>query len=250
MFKRVSSIIVLAFTLMLVGVLPAAAHDEGDPIHGEESEGVEATFDLVFAQVVQAGSQLIFQMVVAGEAGTTIPDATGAVPDAEVLSYVWPTSLDSAVIGFEPEQGILALAVTSHPDFDDTPLWDEDGDGDPGNDGALWHSHWVVLVADDACGVDGLKVRDTPAGETPAVPDTWPELPILIDSPNYDLELFRDEVIVTVPHADLDYAEGFNFDGVTAGLRVNANLHNPFLCVSGISDIVSGDLSLPGVTGR
>ena len=240
----------LFVAMLLVFTVPVAAHDDGEPIHGDETEGGDAEFDIVFAQVVRVGSNLVFQMVVNGEAGVTIPESTGEVPGAEVLSYVWPTSLDTAIVGFESEQGILALAVTSHPDFDDTPLWDENNDGDPANDGAIWHSHWVVLVADDACGADGLKVRDIPEGEAPTVPETWPELPILIDSPNYELELFQSEVVVTVPHAELDYVEDFNFDGVTAGLRVNANLHDPFLCVTGVDDIVSGDLSLPGEMGR
>jgi hypothetical protein len=248
MVKLVKYVLLTALALLALAA-PAAAHEQGEPIVAEESEGVEADFDIVFAQVVRLGSNLHFQMIVSGEAGATIPEVTGEVAGSEVLSYVWPTSLDTAVVGFEPEQGILALVVTSHPDFDDTPLWDEDGDGDPGNDGALWHSHWVVLVADEACGVDGLKVRDIPEGETPAVPDTWPQLPILIDSPDYDLELFGSEVIVTVPQAVLGDVETFNFDGVTAGLRVNASLHNPFLCVTGVSDIASGDLSLPGTTG-
>lgn len=247
MSNRVSLLLLLLIVLMAV---PAAAHDDGEPIHADETEGIAAEFDIVFAQVTQTGSKLIFQMVVNGEAGAVIPEAVGAVPGAEVFSYVWPTSLDTALVGFEPEQGILALVVTAHPDFDDTPLWDEDEDGDARNDGARWHSHWVVLVADEACGDGGLKVRDIPEGESPAVPETWPELPILIDSPNYDLELFQSEVVVTVPHADLDYVETFNFDGVTAGLQVNANLHNPFLCVTGVNDIASGDLSLPGSMGR
>ncbi|MBZ0279547.1 MAG: hypothetical protein K8L97_02320 [Anaerolineae bacterium] len=247
MFNRIYLLLLLMIALVAV---PAAAHDDGEPIHSDESEGVAAEFDIVFAQVTQTGSNLIFQMMVNGEAGVTLPEAGGAVPGAEVFSYVWPTSLDTALVGFEPEQGILALAVTSHPDFDDTPLWDEDEDGDASNDGARWHSHWVVLVADEACGEGRLKVRDIPEGEAPDVPETWPELPILIDSPNYDLELFQSEVVVTVPHADLDYVETFNFDGVTAGLQVNANLHNPFLCVTGVNDIASGDLSLPGLMGR
>lgn len=247
MFNRIG---VLLIIMLAVLVATVAAHDDGEPIHGDETEGIASEFDIVFAQVLRVGSNLVFQMVVNGDAGSTIPEATGSVPGADVLSYVWPTSLDTSLIGFEPEQGILALAVTSHPDFDDTPLWDEDNDGDPSNDGALWHSHWVVLVGDEACGEGGLKVRDIPEGEIPAVPDTWPELPILIDSPNYELELFQSEVVVSVPHADLDYVEDFNFDGVTAGLQVNANLHDPFLCVTGVDDIVSGDLSLPGIMGR
>lgn len=245
MLKQMRAVLLLS---LLVFPMVVLAHDDGTAIHGDETEGVDAEFDVVFAQVTQAGSNLYFQMVVAGESGSVIPEATGEVAGAPVLSYVWPTSLDSSVVGFEAEQGILALAVTSHPDFDDTPLYDEDGDGDTGNDGAVWHSHWVVLVEDEQCEA-GLSVRDIPDGETPAVPETWPELPILIDSPDYNLDLFQDEIVVTVPHAELGF-ETFNFDGVTAGLQVNANLHNPFLCVTHVDDIVSGDLSLPGVTGR
>jgi len=118
--------------LMLALALPVAAHDEGEHIHDDEGDA-EAEFDIVFAQVAKIGSNLIFQIVVDGEAGSVIPEATGEVAGAEVLSYVWPTSLDTAVVGFEPEQGILALVVTTHPDFDDTPLWDEDEDGEPAN---------------------------------------------------------------------------------------------------------------------
>ena len=247
MLKTLPLLMLLALGAIL---MPVTAHEDGEAIHSEADETIDAEFDIVFAQVVRVGSNLVFQMVVEGDAGVTVPQAAGEVAGAEVLSYVWPTSLDSSVVGFEAEQGILALAVTSHPDFDDTPLWDEDGDEDASNDGALWHSHWVVLVADEACGTGGLKVRDIPEGETPTVPETWPELPLLIASPNYELELFRTDVVVTVPHADVDFVETFNFDGVTAGLRVNANLHNPFLCVSGVSDIASGDLSLPGSMGH
>ncbi|MBW4436443.1 MAG: hypothetical protein KME04_04875 [Pleurocapsa minor GSE-CHR-MK-17-07R] len=243
-------ILLLMIAAAFVGLLPAAAHDAGQPVESEEDAAIAADADIVVAQVVQMGSSLYFHMIVRGDAGAVIPEATGAVAGAGVASYVWPTSLDSSVVGFEPEQGILALAVTSHPDFDDTPLWDEDGDGDATNDGALWHSHWVVLVADEACGAGGLKVRDIPEGETPAVPATWPELPILIDSPDYALELSGHDVVVTVPHDAVGGAEAFSFDGVTAGLQVNADLHNPFLCVVGVSDIASGDLSLPGVSGH
>jgi hypothetical protein len=50
-----------------------------------------------------------------------------------------------------------------------------------------------------------------------------------------------------VPHKDIGFADSFNFDGVTAGLRINANLHAPLLCVSHVNDIASGNLSLPGV---
>ena len=141
----------------------------------------------------------------------------------------------------------MALVATAHPDFDDTPLWDEDGDGDANNDGRNWHSHWVVLVEDNQCGPGALKVRDIPEGEMPTVPATWPELPLLIDSPGYNLTLTDATVTIDVPHQALQGTDSFNFDGVTAGLAINVNVHAPLLCVTVIHDIASGDLSLPGI---
>lgn len=215
-------------------------------IDAPTSEGVEAAFDIVHAQVSRNGAFLNFEQIVVGEVGSIMPTVGGQLAGAGVESYVWPTSLDSSTVGFDAEQGILALAVTSHPDFDDTPLVDEDQDGDKGNDGRLWHSHWVVLIEDETCGEGGLKVRDIPEGETPSVPDTWPELPLLIDSPSYDLELANSQLTVHVPYQPFRGGKFFNYDGVTAGLKVNADLHVPLLCVTGIYDIASGDLSLPG----
>ena len=114
-----------------------------------------------------------------------IPVPVGELAGSQVLSYVWPTSLNPSVVGFEGDTGILALVATSHPDFDDTPLFDENGDNDPGNDGALWHSHWVVLMPNERCGEGALAVRDIEEGTEPDMPATWPGLPIFIDSPGY-----------------------------------------------------------------
>ena len=244
MHRKILSILLIA--LLTVGVF---AHDEDDvPVESDENTDITPSFDLATARIVRFGETLIFYQTVYGTAGDTIPEPTGELAGAEVYSYVWPTSLDSSVVGFEAEQGILALAVTSHPDFDDTPLADENGDGDTGNDGGIWHSHWVVLVPDEACESGGLKVRDIPEGETPTLPDTWPQLPILIDSPDYPVDVITNEVVAWVPHENVDYAEAFQFDGVTAGLQVNASIHDPLLCVVNIYDVASGDLSLPGTS--
>lgn len=216
-------------------------------IAAEPSPEVSPAFDIVFAEVVRTGPRLEFRMMVEADAGAEIPDPIGELAGAEVASYVWPTSLNSAAAGFAADQGILALAVTSHPDFDDTPLVDEDQDGDNGNDGKLWHSHWVVLTPDDACGAGALKVKDIEEGEQPQLPPTWPELPLFIDSPNFDLSLEEATVTAYVPLDRLTGAATFNYDGVTAGLQVNANLHAPLLCVTSVHDVASGDLSLPGV---
>ncbi len=108
-----------------------------------------------------------------------------------------------------------------------------------------WHAHWVVLGKDDAC-KGGLKVIDIPKDAKPKVPETWPGVPLLIDSPNYLTELSGQTAVVRVPVAAVSAVKGASFDGVTAGLRVNANLHAPLLCVENVFKIASGNLSLPG----
>ncbi len=204
------------------------------------------SFDLVWTNVERRGTHLVFTERVAGEAGAVRPTRTGALAGSSVFSYVWPVSLDPSTVGFDGGSGTLALAATSHPDFDDTPKYDENGDGDAANDGDLWHSHWVVLVPDGGCGKDALKVRAIPAGATPRLPATWPGLPLYIDSPGYDPEISGDLVRVKVPLKELGFPAEFRFDGVTAALKVNASVHDPLLCVVDVFDIASGKLTLPG----
>jgi hypothetical protein len=136
--------------------------------------------------------------------------------------------------------------VTSHPDFDDTPQFDEDADGESANDGAEWHSHWVVLGGDEACGEGGLKVLDIPKGAKPGMPSTWPGLPLMIDSPGYVPNIGGGGMEVRVPLDDLGEVGGVSFDAVTSSLRINQDVRSPLLCVSHVFDIASGDLSLPG----
>ncbi|MCX4029865.1 hypothetical protein H0A36_02660 [Endozoicomonas sp. SM1973] len=207
-----------------------------------------AEFDILHAKVVTDGAHLVFQQEVRGKAGVKSPQTVGKLAGSEVYSYVWPTKLNSSTVGFEADQGMLALALTVHPDFDDTPLYDEDGDGNKTNDGDKWHSHWVVLVPDNACGKGALKVKDIAKGTQPKMPATWPELPIFIDSPGYDFDLDNSEVLVRVPLKDLGFPKAFNFDGVTAGLKVNQQVHAPLLCVNNVFDVASGNLSLPGIS--
>jgi hypothetical protein len=205
-----------------------------------------APFDLVRTSVTRVGTQLEFVEEVAGSAGSIHPARAGRLAGSEVFSYVWPTSLDPVVVGFEAKTGTLALAATVHPDFDDTPKYDENGDGDLANDGDLWHSHWVVLVPDSVCGPGALKVRDIPSGTTPRLPATWPGLPLFIDSPGYTPELTGHRIKVSVPLKEVGFPTEFSYDGVTAALRVNASVHDPLLCVADVFDVASGNLSLPG----
>lgn len=234
---------IVALTLMYAG--SAGAHS----ISAKRGNTKDPSFDIVQAHVSKAKNALVFKMTVAAQAGSTKPTKSGALGGASVFSYVWPTSLNSADVGFESDQGILALAVTAHPDFDDTPKADENGDGIKDNDGGVWHSHWVVLVKDDTCGVGALKVKDIPEGTNPKLPATWPGLPILIDSPGYVPVLKGNVVSLRVPMANVENLDAMKFDGVTAGLRVNDSVHAPLLCVKNVFDVASGDLSLPGTVG-
>ncbi len=206
----------------------------------------KAEFDIVQTNIARNKNHLEFSMKTSGKAGSVIPTTVGKLANSSVYSYVWPTSLDSSSVGFAANQGILALAATAHPDFDDTPRFDENGDGNPGNDGNFWHSHWVVLVLDDACGKGSLKVKDIPEGAKPTLPATWPNLPILIDSPGYEPQINGSTVKISIPLKDIGFPSTFKFDGVTAALRINADLHAPLLCVNDVFDVASGNLSLPG----
>ena len=250
-------------TLKLPALLAAAAlvagWAAGASAHGPGHQGgiatpaakaVKAPFDIVHTKVSTKGNVAIFHMAVSGKAGKTRPAATGKLAGSDVFSYVWPTTIDPYEVGFEKGSGILAMAVTSHPDFDDTPLYDENGDGNLANDGDLWHSHWVVLQPNPACGEGALAVVDIPEGAKPRLPKTWPGLPILIDSPGWDPALTGETVEVTVPFDDIGVVNAATFDGVTAGLRVNASVHAPLLCVADVFKVASGDLSLPGKPNR
>lgn len=246
-----------ALTLFAASALTAApalaggdhaghASQQADAVRSPADSAKLASFDILAAHVHRKGRIVTFHMTTNGTAGADQPEATGALGGASVFAYVWPTSLDPATVGFEGGTGILALAATSHPDFDDTPLYDEDGDGDPANDGALWHSHWVVLTPTEACGPGALGVRDIPEGTTPAMPLTWPGLPIFIDSPGYTPLFDGPEIKIDVPFAQAESLVGTSYDGVTSALRVNANVHAPLLCVVDVFDVASSDLSLPG----
>ncbi|WP_229223885.1 hypothetical protein [Duganella sp. sic0402] len=234
----------LSTALLLWSAMAAHAHEGG--ITSEKGKGVKADFDIFHTKITTEGNVATFHIAVSGKAGASKPSKTGKLAGSSVFSYVWPTTIDPAVVGFEPKAGILAFAVTAHPDFDDTPLYDENGDGDPKNDGNLWHSHWVVLAPDDQCGKGALKVVDIPPGAKPRLPKTWPGFPILLDSPGWS-PIFKGQTLeVKVPFDDIGVVNAAGFDGVTSALRVNASVHAPLLCIVDVFKVASGKLSLPG----
>ncbi|WP_431686705.1 hypothetical protein [Hahella sp. NBU794] len=224
----------------------ACAHTPSDTkIESATNNALKAQFDLIQTRVYREGPYAVFEHSVRDGAGALKPNAIGQLAGSDVFSYVWPTSLNSSAVGFAADQGILAFVLTAHPDFDDTPKFDENADGKFDNDGDLWHSHWVVLTPDEQCGPGALKVKDIPAGAHPDLPATWPGLPLFIDSPGYEPELKGEQVRARVPLKDMGFPEAFQYDGVTAALRVNVNVHSPLLCVTNVWDVASGDLSLP-----
>lgn len=218
-------------------LLCLAGSASANEIRSESKAAIQASFDIIETRVTTDRGFATFRTRVRAEAGKALPKATGKFEGSEVYAYVWPTSLNSGDIGFETDQGIVALAATFHPDFDDGAKGAKNHD--------RWHAHWVVLNEDKAC-PGGLKVKDIPAGAKPKVPETWPGAPILIDSPDYETVLGSDVVEIRVPVKNIGALATARFDGVTAGLKVNANLHAPLLCVQNVHKVASGNLSLPG----
>lgn len=188
----------------------------------------------------------IWEIGVAGTAGHTVPIKAGQLNGAPVLGYVFPTSLKPTDVRFNQTEGIVALALTSHPDFDDTPLWDENSDNIFDNDGVVWHPHWVVLQEDKRVS-GGLSVKQfKKADKTVVLPPTNPGMPMYMDSPGYPVSTKSNIIKVVVPDYRINNQIDFYYDGVTAFMKVNTSKDDlPMLGVYEVFSIASGDLSLP-----
>ena len=195
--------------------------------------------------------QLIFTIETKGAAGHSKPKALGQMDGAPVLGYVFPTTLKPSDVGFSDTQGIVAMALTSHPDFDDTPLWDEDNDRNYANDGVVWHPHWVVLTEDSRV-AGGLTVKQfDPNKDEVKLPTTNPGMPMYMDSPGHPVITKGNLIRVVIPAFRMNKQTTFNFDAVTAYMQVNtSNPNYPMLGVYAVYSIASGDLSLPYTVSR
>lgn len=189
---------------------------------------------------------LVFEQTVKGTAGNTVPEPAGHMDGAPVLGYVFPTSLSSTDVGFDEIEGVVALAVTSHPDFDDTPLWDENANRNYDDDGVVFHTHWVVLGADDRV-PGGLSVIEFKQEEAARVlPPTAPGMPMYLDSPGHSIVFKQNKLRVIVPRARVNGKRNFDFDAVTAYMEVNTSDESrPLLGVYEVYSVLSEDLSLP-----
>jgi len=194
---------------------------------------------------------LVFEQQVRGQAGMTTPTARGAMHGAPVLGYVFPTTLGAGDVGFGDAEGIVALAVTSHPDFDDTPLWDEDNDRNYENDGRIFHTHWVLLGQDDRVAGGLAVVEFDPADATVVIAPTNPGMPMYLDSPGFSFVTQGATMKVLVPAARVSGSKDFNFDAVSAYMEVNTeDPGRPLLGVYEVYSVLSGDLSLPFTVDR
>ncbi len=189
---------------------------------------------------------LVFEQTVTGTAGGTVPQPKGSTDGAPVLGYVFPTTLKAEDVGFSSVEGIVALAATSHPDFDDTPLWDENNNLNYTDDGVVYHSHWVILIQDDRV-PGGLSVKQFSQTDPNIVmPPTHPDMPMYFDSPGFPVMLNGNTLKVLVPASRIRSKTDFKFDGVAAYLQVNATNNDlPMLGVYQVYSVNSGDLSLP-----
>lgn len=189
---------------------------------------------------------LVFEQQLGGAVGSTLPQPAGQLDGAPVLGYVFPTTLEPEHVGFRGTEGIVALAVTAHPDFDDTPLWDENNDFDYANDGIIWHTHWVVLAPDDRV-AGGLSVREFAEGDSGVtLPPTNPGMPMYMDSPGFSVVIDEQVLRVLVPAQRVNDVTDFKFDAVTAYMEVNtSDGDRPLLGVYQVYDVSSEELSLP-----
>ncbi len=194
----------------------------------------------------QSIASTIWEINVKGKAGATTPTPAGQLHGAPVLGYVFPTTLKPTDVGFSTTEGIVALALTSHPDFDDTPLWDENNDRAYDNDGIIWHPHWVILHKDNRV-EGGLSVKQfNKDDKTVILPPTNPGMPMYMDSPGFQVITKGNSIKVVIPDYRMNHQTDFKFDAVSAYMQVNNEVKDkPMLGVYKVYSVLSTDLSLP-----
>lgn len=214
------------------------------PVASVDSDDDSLTLANTTVDYVVEIDSLIFSMQTLTNAATKTVNALGQVDGAPVLGYVFPTTITPESVGFKNIMGAtLALAVTTHPDFDDTPLWDENGNNNYQDDGVVYHTHWVALVADENSAA-GLTVPSS--FDTANLPPTAP-MSMYLDSPNFHAFAQGNLLRVIVPVQRVNGVTSFNFDGVTASMNVDLSGEGPVLRVNEVHDVLSGNLSLPYV---
>ncbi|NEQ79612.1 MAG: hypothetical protein F6K26_04900 [Moorea sp. SIO2I5] len=244
--KRFIKLASLAFAISSLAVCLAVFAQQ--PINSVNSLPVSPDLELRQANVTYLSDLdlLVFEEQVKGTIGNTLPNAAGQLDTAPVMGYVFPTTLKPEDVGFNSTEGIVALAATSHPDFDDTPLWDEDNNNNYGDDGKIFHTHWVLLTPDERV-PGGLSVKEFEKEDDSVVlPPTNPGMQMYMDSPGFCVVSKNNSLKILVPAERVNHNIKFKFDGVTAYMEVNtSDSERPLLGVYQVYSVRSGDLSLP-----
>lgn len=213
---------------------PDAVEDSDDSL---QLEGARITY-------VESLGSFVFTVETNGAAATVVPEPAGQIDGAPVVGYAFQTDLEPSVVGFGDTDGQLVLAVTTHPDFDDTPLWDENMDGDYENDGEVYHVHWVVLVEDD----DSPSNLSVPSQtDSDQLPPTAP-MDMYLDSPGFHAFASGNNLHVIVPGWYINGERDFTANALTARMRVDASGDAPVLRVEEVVHSLEEELS-PSTVG-
>lgn len=200
--RTIAPVMSLGVSLAFGFVSAQALGGGEEPVPAAEQNKVAPAFtpsldiDDVSARYDKKLGSIIFQMGLKGQAGQTKPEAIGQRDGAPILAYLFYTDLLPKTVGFENAHGTLALAVMCHPDFDCTPLWDENMDGVYTNDGAMYQTCWIVL---SGSGPDGAGMSVARSDSSQALPPTACMPPLCMDSPGFNVVLDGDELRVAVP---------------------------------------------------
>ena len=161
------------------------AVEQATAVTSPQDAGHPGPFDILAAHVHLDGRIATFHMTTASSAGKR---------DARARSATSPGRRSSPMSGrrhwirrwsiSRPAPASLPRA-TSHPDFDDTPLYDENGDGDSRTTVSPGTATGCVLVPNEDCDPDALSVRDIGEGESPGAAAHLDGMPLFIDGPGY-----------------------------------------------------------------
>lgn len=201
-----------------------------DAITSPMNDRLDPAFDIGSVDVRTDGDFLHFRMTLRGNAGASLPPRTGQFEGSQMYAYIWPTSADSSAAGFPRGQGLLALALISHPDVVENVGGRQLS--------AEWHPHWMVLAPSMGCGPYGLRIMDGMA----AAPGTRPLMTV---PASLNSAMTGNMVDVRVPAAMLGDTNTLRFDGLTASLAASSGGPSPLVCVRPF-DVASGRLVLQG----
>jgi hypothetical protein len=244
--------LITTFIVLSSGVSASAACPTCQENRAKMKTSADLQIKSASVTYLAAYDTLVFEQKVQGKAGGITPIPRGQLDGAPVVGYVFPTTLKSQDVGFSPTEGIVALAVTSHPDFDDSPLWDENGNGKYDDDGIVYHTHWVVLIKDTRVS-GGLSVKEFKPADAVVLPPTAPKMPMFMDSPGFTVSSKGDTLRVLVPRSRVGGKTDFRYDAVTAYMQVSAGTEHadkPMLGVYEVFSVLSKNLSLPYTVKR